>query len=64
MGCHIFCVLETSFSSGLTACVLSKNPAILSGALNQATAPGLSLIVYSGSAKGPDTDGNIGPPFS
>lgn len=31
--------------------MLSKNPAILSGALNQATALGLSLIVYSGSAK-------------
>lgn len=59
MGCHIFCILETSFSSGLTARVLSKNPAILSAALNQATALGLSLIVYSGSAKGSDKDGNI-----
>lgn len=33
-------------------CVLSKNPAICSAALNQATALGFSLIVYSGSAKG------------
>lgn len=60
MGCHIFRSLESGCSSGVTACVLSKNPAIPSAALNQATALGLSLIVHSGSGKGPGTDGNIG----
>jgi len=60
MGCHVFCTLETSFSSVVTASVLSKNPAIPSAALNQATALGLSSIVYSDSAKGLGTDVNIG----
>lgn len=60
MDCHLFCTLEPGFSSGVTACVLSKNPTISSAALNQETALGLSLTVYSGSGKGPGTDGNIG----
>lgn len=52
MGYHIFCSLETYFSSGITACVRSKNPALPSAALNQAITLGLALLMYSDSEKG------------
>lgn len=41
-----------------------QNPAIPSAALNQAAALRLGLTVYSGSGKGPGTDGNIEPHVS
>lgn len=59
MGSHIFCSLETYFSSEITACVLSKNPALPSAALNQAITLGLGFLMYSDSEK----DNNIGPHF-
>lgn len=51
-GLPYICALETDFSSGVTACVLSKNLTIPPAVLNQAIALGCSLIVYSGSAEG------------
>lgn len=54
---------KTYFSSGITACVLSKNPALPSAALNQAITLELGLLMYSDSEKGSGRDNNTGPHF-